>query len=80
MKSFFILSYIVGLGATSGTAGRRPGYWKWLQTLTVVRAEDTSSEAFVNVYNVALERLEPLATRDPACYYDLLRLILTWGL
>jgi hypothetical protein len=53
---------------------------EWLQTLAVVRAEDASSEAFLNVYNTVLERLEPLAAREPVRYYDLLRLILTWGL
>jgi hypothetical protein len=53
---------------------------EWLQTLAVVRTEDASSEAFANVYNAVLERLEPLAASDPVRYYDLLRMILTWGL
>jgi hypothetical protein len=48
--------------------------------LAVVRAEDASSEAFLNVYNAVLERLEPLAAGEPVRYYDLLRFILTWGL
>jgi hypothetical protein len=53
---------------------------EWLQTLAVVRAEDASSESFLKVYNTVLERLEPLAAREPVRYYDLLRFILTWGL
>jgi flagellar biosynthesis/type III secretory pathway protein FliH len=53
---------------------------EWLQTLAVVRAEDASSEEFVNVYNAVLQRLEPLADKEPVRYYDLLRMILTWGL
>lgn len=53
---------------------------EWLQTLAVVRAEDASAEPFANVYNEVLERLEPLAVSDPVRYYDLLRMVLTWGL
>jgi hypothetical protein len=53
---------------------------EWLQALAIVRAEDASSEAFGNVYNKVLERLESLAAREPVRYYDLMRLILTWGL
>jgi hypothetical protein len=52
---------------------------EWLQALAVVRAENEPAEPFANVYNEVLERLGPLAVADPARYYDLLRMIVTWG-
>jgi hypothetical protein len=51
----------------------------WLQALAVVRVEAAESAAFASVFLEALRRLEALHSTEPARWYDLIRLVLTWA-
>jgi hypothetical protein len=52
----------------------------WQQALAVLRAQGEAQPEFERVYVEALRRLEGLADQDPVRWYDLLRIILSWGL
>jgi hypothetical protein len=51
----------------------------WQETLAVLRAQSTEASAFERVYTEAIRRLEGLADQDHVRWYDLMRIILSWG-
>lgn len=53
---------------------------EWQQVLAVLRAQDEEGPAFERVYVEAMRRLEGLAGQNHVRWYDLMRIILTWGL
>ena len=52
----------------------------WQETLAVLRAQGESGPAFERVYVEAMRRLQELASQDHVRWYDLMRIILSWGL
>jgi hypothetical protein len=52
----------------------------WQQTLAVLRVQGEEAQAFERVYVEAMRRLEPLAAQDQVRWYDLMRIILSWGM
>jgi hypothetical protein len=53
---------------------------EWQQVLAVLRAQSEEAPAFERVYVEAMRRLEGLAGQNHVRWYDLMRIILTWGL
>jgi hypothetical protein len=53
---------------------------EWLQSLAIIRAEKASREEFAQVYKAVLEHLQRLAAQEKVRYYELLKMIFTWGL
>jgi len=52
----------------------------WQQVLAVLRAQAEEAPVFERVYVEAMRRLEELAAQNHVRWYDLMRIILTWGL
>jgi hypothetical protein len=52
---------------------------EWQQVLAVLRAQGEEAPAFERVYVEAMRRLEGLAGQNHVRWYDLMRIILTWG-
>jgi hypothetical protein len=52
----------------------------WQETLAVLRAQGEEAAVFERVYVEAMRRLAPLAAQDHVRWYDLMRIILSWGL
>ncbi len=52
----------------------------WQETLAVLRARGEPGPAFERVYVEAMRRLQELAGQDHVRWYDLMRIILSWGL
>jgi hypothetical protein len=52
----------------------------WQQALAVLRAQREEAPVFERVYVEAMRRLEALAAQDHLRWYDLMRIILSWGL
>jgi hypothetical protein len=50
------------------------------ETLAVLRVQGEEAAAFERVYVEAMRRLAPLAAQDHVRWYDLMRIILSWGM
>jgi hypothetical protein len=53
---------------------------EWLAALAVVRADQDQSDAFDDVLQKVLRRLEGLAESDKSRWHDLIRFVLLWAL
>jgi Putative transposase, YhgA-like len=53
---------------------------EWQQVLAVLRAQGEDAANFERVYVEAMQRLQGLAGQNHVRWYDLMRIILTWGL
>ena len=52
----------------------------WQQVLAVLRAQGEEAPVFEKVYVESIQRLEAIAGQDHVRWYDLMRIILSWGL
>src|SRR5207248_3882853 len=52
---------------------------EWLQALAVVRAQDEDADAFRDVFQAAIERLNALYKSDHVRWYDLMRIVVTYA-
>jgi hypothetical protein len=52
----------------------------WQEVLAVLRAQGEEAPVFEKVYVEAIQRLEAIAGQDHVRWYDLMRIILSWGL
>jgi hypothetical protein len=53
---------------------------EWLKTLAVIRAVDRDAHDFFAIFRQAVHDIAGLAGADAVRWYDLMRVILTWGL
>jgi|RhiMetdeSRZDD1v2_1073273.scaffolds.fasta_scaffold745126_2 hypothetical protein len=60
--------------------GVAPGDGAWFQALAVVRAERDDMEAFLTTLGEALRQVQPLSSREPVRWHELIRFILAWAL
>jgi hypothetical protein len=52
----------------------------WQETLAVLRAQGAETADFQRVFAEAVRRLEEVAAQDQVRWYDLMRIVLSWGL